>query len=206
MGKLVYLIRNIQLFAEGDETPPEGNEAESVEKYLEAIKKLKETTVPIEEMEKLKKENQSLLKAVLDGVIPEGVQGNDNKPEGDENPVEEMKSLISDLYGTDGGRLDNLSYVEKMLKLRTLEMDAGYGDPMLGLNPGRASMEDQEIAQKAIPRVVEVLEQCIERADGNSDLFDALLQQRLVDDQNAVLRANKARALRMAQEARKGKI
>lgn len=138
--------------------------------YIEAIKKIKEDTVSKEDYQKLKDENKMLLDAFA---------------EGKSNPNAEAK--VKEEFDFDKARkelfnpehdLNNLEYVEKALKLRKELIASGKPDPFLP--SGKNVIVEQSDIDKA-NNVAEVLQECIDYADGDSEIFTNELARRTKD-------------------------
>lgn len=136
--------------------------------YIDEINKLKETTVPKEQYEKLKADNKKLLESLIKGEqLPVPPQ---EKPS-----IEEMRKKLLN----PGKELTNLEYIENVLALRDAIIEEGGHDPFVatpttGYNPPQESYDAAE--QAAL-----LLQHCIEYADGDSSLFTSELQRHLVD-------------------------
>lgn len=144
---------------------------DSTQDYLAAIKELKQNSVGREEYEKLKAENKKLIDAVVNGQVVE---------EPAQNLVhsqEEITQLRNELFNSDKD-LSNLEYVSKALELREALMENGQPDPFIPvgkqISPTR---EDIEIAEKC----AQVYKECIEYAEGNSEVFTNELMRRTRD-------------------------
>lgn len=148
------------------------NDNENVEitednnQYIETIKKMKENMVDKADYDKLKKENQELLDSVLNGAEYE-------------NPAPEEKvdinKLREDLFAGDN---NNLEFVEKALKLRTELIEKGEPDPFLPVGK-QITPTDDDIA--SAERVAKVLQECVDYAQGDSQIFTTELQRRTID-------------------------
>ena len=134
--------------------------------YIETIKKMKETTVSKEEYDRLKEENKQLLDSVINGTGDVQVQT--------EEPVD-LDKLRDSLFNQDNS---NLEYVEKALKLRQAIIDAGGVDPFIP-NGSQISPTDDDI--RKAEQVAQVLQECVDYADGDSSVFTNELQRRTVD-------------------------
>lgn len=143
----------------------------STQDYLEAIKVLKQNSVDKAEYEKLKAENKKLIDAVVNG-----------QPGQEEQQVvvhtqEEINALRNELFNSDK-ELSNLEYVSKAIELREALMENGQPDPFIPvgkqISPTR---EDIEIAEK----VAQVYKECIEYAEGDSQMFTNELMRRTKD-------------------------
>lgn len=136
--------------------------------YIEALKKVKEDFVPKEEYNKLMEENKSLIDGIINGkpTSPEETV----KPE----PVD-LGKLRSEIFN---GELNNLEYVKKSLQLRKEVMSRGEPDPFLPVGQ-RITPTDYDI-EKA-NQVAEVLQDCVDYADGDSEIFTQELMRRTID-------------------------
>ena len=130
--------------------------------YIATINELKSTTVARSEYEKLKRENRQLLDSLVNGTNPEMAQ-----------PVQKksIKELRDDLVR---GELNNLNYVSTALELRDAMIEQGMGDPFLPQGKQIAATSDDI---KAANRVAEALKDCVEYANGDSQLFTNELQR-----------------------------
>lgn len=135
--------------------------------YIEAIDKLRKTTVPKEAYDKLRKENKDLISALANGQSIE--IDTKNKPD--------ITTLRKELYGK-GKELNNLEYVDKALQLRRAIIDAGGADPFLPTGD-HVKITSQMI--ETAETVAETLEECVEFAEGDSGVFTAELQRRMKD-------------------------
>ena len=135
--------------------------------YVEAINKLKDTTVPKEQYSKLKEENKRLIEALVKGEQIE-VQT--------ETPVN-VDELRKTLFNGDR-ELNNLEYVDTALKLRKALIEKGERDPFLP--SGTHVNITADMIEKA-QNVADVLQDCVDFADGDSGIFTAQLQRNLKD-------------------------
>lgn len=135
--------------------------------YIEALAKVKETTVPKEDFDRLKEENKKLLDHVINGTELEG-QG--EKPE----PID-LDGLRKELFE---GENTNLEYCQKALKLRNELIAQGKPDPFLPVG-NQISPTDYDI-EKA-QQVADVLQECVDYADGDSAIFTQELMRRTQD-------------------------
>lgn len=137
--------------------------------YIAAINELREKSVPKEQYNKLKEENAKLLKSLINGETIEA-------PEAPDGP--DIAQLRQDLFSGDGQHT-NIEYVSKALELRDALIAAGERDPFLPFGHQiKPTAEDIEAAN----RVAKVMRECIEDADGDSQLFTALLQREIEND------------------------
>ena len=136
--------------------------------YIQAINDLKSNTVSKEQYLQLKGENKKLLDALVSGGSIE-------------SPVQKSEVDINELRKelfTKDNQLSNLEFVEKSLELRDALMDAGEPDPFLPVG-SRISPTPEEA--RIAENVAQVYRECIEYADGNSEVFTNELMRRTVD-------------------------
>lgn len=167
---------------------PNENENEEVgaEDYVSAIEKLKAGTVSKEEYEKLKKENKTLLNAVLNNQ-PSPEQRQEKKSVDDLKA--QYKTLKEELSQAQDKNLSNLEYVDKALKLRKTAMDLGLQDPFVPNSPMGPDDNDFNTAEK----VAKVLQECVDEANGNPATFRNLFEQAVRDDSKIPLNKNTKR-------------
>lgn len=148
-----------------------GKVEDSTQDYLAAIKELKQNSVGREEYERLKAENKKLIDAVVNG------QPAQEEQQAVVHSKEEIDQLRKDLFNPEHD-LSNLEYVSKAIELREALMENGQPDPFIPvgkqISPTR---EDIEIAEK----VAQVYKECIEFANGDSDVFTNELMRRTRD-------------------------
>lgn len=133
--------------------------------YITAIKELKENSVDKSKYEKLRLENKKLLDSIVNGT-PVEVKVEDKKS------IEELREayLKEDQ--------SNLEYITNTLKLREAIISEGNPDPFLPI--GQQIMPtDSDIA--TAQKVADVLQECVDYAEGDSAVFTNELQRRLVD-------------------------
>lgn len=136
--------------------------------YIEALKEMKRTTVPKEAYEQLKTENAKLLKSLINGETIEGT---------DAPATSSIDELRKELFKVDGG-LTNLEYARKALQLRDALLAEGQPDPFLPAGHDYvAEAGDIEAAE----RVAKIIKECIDYADGDSQIFTSELQRVMVD-------------------------
>ena len=138
--------------------------------YLDAIKSIKANSVSKEEYNKLKEERDELISNIVNGTAS---FKEEEEPEKEKVDINELRKS---LFNADNS---NLEYVEKAVKLRDALIENGEPDPFLPW--GKRISPTQEDYEKA-EQVVDVLKDCIEIADGNSDIFTRELQRRTADD------------------------
>ena len=139
--------------------------------YIDQIKKLKENSVSRDDYDKLKADNKKLIDALANGTQIE------SKVEHKIDAVENINNLRKKLFGK-GNNLNNLEYCKTAVELRDALIENGNRDPFLPFGHNVVTTEsDNESAE----RVASVLKECIEYADGDSDIFTNELQRRSVD-------------------------
>lgn len=148
-----------------EEKKAEGTpEAKSDQEYLDEIEHLRDTTVSKEEYAKLKATNNELLKRLAKG---------DFDPQQEKPEEVDLNALRKSIFQ---GSVTNLEYVKNALKLREEIIKKEGKDIFLPYGHNyTASQEDIDKAQN----VADVLQECVEESDGNSQVFTAILQSRL---------------------------
>ena len=133
--------------------------------YLAAINELKQNSVDRSKYEELRAENKKLLDSIVNGTEVA-------LPHEEKKSIEELRAnyLKEDQ--------SNLEYITNALALREALMAEGKPDPFLPIGEQiLPTDEDVATAQK----VADVLQECVDYAEGNSDVFTNELQRRLVD-------------------------
>lgn len=139
--------------------------------YIDQIKKLKESSVSKDDYEKLRADNKRLIDALANGTQLEG------KVEPKIDAVENINNLRKKLFSK-GNNLDNLEYCKTAVELRDALIEKGERDPFLPFGHNVVATDsDHETAN----RVATVMKECIDYADGDSDIFTNELQRRTVD-------------------------
>ena len=136
---------------------PEGEENENLG-YIEEIKKLKETTVPKTELEKLKAENKKLLETLLEGG---------EVPASAEQKVRTASEIREELF-KDDSNLNNLQIAKLSIELREAVLREGGEDPFV---PQGNKIVAEESDYEAADKVAEALQSCIEYAEGDNEIF-----------------------------------
>ena len=156
---------------EEKETNVTGNVEDNTQDYLAAIKELKEKSVDRSEYDKLRAENKRLIDAVVNG-----------QPGQEEQVVvkhskEQIDDLRNDLFNSPR-ELNNLEFITKTMELREALMENGEPDPFLPvgkqISPTRDDLEGAE-------KVAQVYKECIEYAEGDSEVFTNELMRRTRD-------------------------
>ena len=148
-----------------------GTVEDNTQDYLAAIKELKEKSVDRSEYDKLRAENKKLIDAVVNG------QPGQEEPAERKHSKEQIDELRNDLFNSPR-ELNNLEYITKAMELREALIENGEPDPFLPygkqISPTR---DDLECAEK----VAQVYKECIEYADGDSEVFTNELMRRTRD-------------------------
>ena len=148
-----------------------GTVEDNTQDYLAAIKELKENSVNRSEYDKLRAENKRLIDAVENG-----------QPGQEEQVVvkhskEQIDDLRNDLFNSPR-ELNNLEFITKTMELREALMENGEPDPFLPvgkqISPTRDDIEGAE-------KVAQVYKECIEYAEGDSEVFTNELMRRTRD-------------------------
>ena len=134
--------------------------------YLEAIQALKQNSVDRSKYDALKAENKKLLDSIINGTEVAQPAKEDTKS------IDELRAnyLKEDQ--------SNLEYITNALKLREALMAEGNPDPFLPIGE-QILPTDDDVAKAA--HVAEVLQECVDYAEGDSSVFTNELQRRLVD-------------------------
>lgn len=157
--------------AEEKEINVTGTVEDNTQDYLAAIKELKEKSVDRSEYDKLRAENKRLIDAVVNG-----------QPGQEEQVVvkhskEQIDDLRNELFNSPR-ELNNLEFITKTMELREALMENGEPDPFLPvgkqISPTRDDIEGAE-------KVAQVYKECIEYADGDSEVFTNELMRRTRD-------------------------
>ena len=134
--------------------------------YIAAIKELKEKSVDREKYDQLKAENKKLLDSIVNGTTVELPAKEDKKS------IEELRAayLKEDQ--------NNLEFIENTLKLREAIISEGKPDPFLPIG-NQIMPTDDDV--KTANKVAQVLQECVDYAEGDSAVFTNELQRRMVD-------------------------
>lgn len=144
----------------------ENNEGNQM--YIDAINELKANTVDKAAYDKLASDNKRLLNSLLNNqTISQEAQSS----------KESVASLRQKLFKED---LSNLEFVKTALNLREALMEEGEPDPF---TPQGHKVITEQSDVEAAQRVADVLQQCVEYSEGDSEVFTNELQRRTVDTQ-----------------------
>ena len=154
-----------------EETSVTGTVEDNTQDYLAAIKELKEKSVDRSEYDKLRAENKKLIDAVVNG------QPGQEEQVSVKHSKEQIDELRNDLFNSPR-ELNNLEYITKAMELRDALMENGEPDPFLPvgkqISPTRDDLEGAE-------KVAQVYRECIEYAEGDSEVFTNELMRRTRD-------------------------
>jgi len=154
-----------------EETSVTGTVEDNTQDYLAAIKELKEKSVDRSEYDKLRAENKKLIDAVVNG------QPGQEEPAVSKHSKEQIDELRNDLFNSPK-ELSNLEYITKAMELREALMENGEPDPFLPvgkqISPTRDDLEGAE-------KVAQVYRECIDYAEGDSEVFTNELMRRTRD-------------------------
>ena len=157
--------------AEEKEISVTGTVEDNTQDYLAAIKELKEKSVDRSEYDKLRAENKKLIDAVVNG------QPGQEEPAVSKHSKEQIDDLRNELFNSPR-ELNNLEYITKAMELREALMENGEPDPFLPvgkqISPTRDDLEGAE-------KVAQVYKECIEYAEGDSEVFTNELMRRTRD-------------------------
>lgn len=157
--------------AEEKEISVTGTVEDNTQDYLAAIKELKQNSVDRSEYDKLRAENKKLIDAVVNG------QPGQEEPVIIKHSKEQIDDLRNELFNSPK-ELNNLEYITKAMELREALMENGEPDPFLPvgkqISPTRDDLEGAE-------KVAQVYKECIEYAEGDSEVFTNELMRRTRD-------------------------
>lgn len=140
--------------------------------YIAAIKEMKQNSVSREQYEKLQKENKELLDTLINGGQIEMIDPS-TKPS-----IEDLRKELFSKEAAEKG-MTNLEFVSKSLELRNAIIESGGTDPFLPIGKGiELTREDYEAAEFTAQQYQE----CIDIAQGNSEVFTAELMRRTIDN------------------------
>ena len=157
--------------AEEKEISVTGTVEDHTQDYISAIKDLKQNSVARSEYDKLRAENKKLIDAVINGA-----------PGQEEQVVvkhskEQIDDLRNELFNSPK-ELNNLEYITKAMELREALIENGEPDPFLPvgkqISPTRDDLEGAE-------KVAQVYKECIDYAEGDSEVFTNELMRRTRD-------------------------
>ena len=138
--------------------------------YIAQIKNLKENSVSKDDYNKLKADNKKLIDALANGTQMDVVEPKTSA-------VEKINECRNKLFAKENN-LNNLEYCKTAVELREALIENGDRDPFLPYGHNVLATEsDIESAN----RVATILKECIDYAEGDSNIFTNELQRRTVD-------------------------
>ena len=154
---------------------PSGKEPEETSNVAlaKALKEARENTVSVEEYNKLQEENRKLVSEIING---EGGAGNGQQATPEKVSIEELRKI---LYGPQASELSNLDFCKHTLELRDAVIAQEGYDPFL---PHGAKIKPTEQDIERADLVAKTIKDCIEKSEGNSEVFTALLQAEITND------------------------
>ena len=157
--------------AEEKEISVTGTVEDNTQDYIEAIQTLKQNSVDRSEYDKLRAENKRLIDAVVNG------QPGQEEQVFVKHSKEQIDDLRNELFNSPR-ELNNLEFITKAMELREALMENGEPDPFLPvgkqISPTRDDIEGAE-------KVAQVYKECIEYAEGDSEVFTNELMRRTRD-------------------------
>ena len=183
---LLFVRRMLLMFPDpngteggGDPKPEEKKEKKPEQSNVEmakALKELRENSVSKEDYAKLEEENKQLVAQIING------EGGGN---GQPTPEQvDIKQLREELYGPKGADLSNLDFWKKTLQLRQAVIEQEGYDPFL---PHGAKIKPNEQDVERADAVAKTVQECIDKSEGSSEVFTALLQQETANDSPSFL-------------------
>ena len=143
-----------------------------------ALKEARENSVSKEEYEKLKEENKRLVSDIINGGSGAGNGQTITPKEAD------IKVLREKLYGPKSSELNNLDFWKTTLELRNAVIAQEGYDPFLPYGEKiKPTAQDMEKANN----VANVVQECIDESNGDSEIFTALLQSKTNNDSPSFL-------------------
>lgn len=145
-----------------------GNVEDMTVDYVAAINELKQNSVDRQKYDQLKAENKKLLDSIVNG------QEIDVHKVPERRSVEELRK---DLFSGQKD-LSNLQFITDALELRSALIAEGEADPFLPVG-NQITPSDTDVA--AAEKVAQVLQECVDYAEGDSAVFTNELQRRMID-------------------------
>lgn len=136
--------------------------------YIATINELKQNSVDRQKYDQLRAENKRLLDSIVNGQEIDVPKVEDKKS---------VKELRDTLFGNDVD-LSNLDFIKNALELRSALISEGKPDPFLPVG-NQITPTDYDIS--TAEKVAQVLQECVDYAEGDSGVFTNELQRRMVD-------------------------
>lgn len=134
--------------------------------YIAALKEMRENSVSKEKYLKLQGDNKRLMNMFVKGETP---------PELKAESPKDLNEMRRDLFCKEN---NNLEYCQKALALRDELIKQGQRDPFLPY--GKQIRPTNEDVQ-CVERFVQIVNECIDYADGDSNVFTQELNRRTYD-------------------------
>ena len=134
--------------------------------YVEVIQQLKANTVDKKAYEKVVRDNQMLTQALVEN---KQLSSTNEEPKLSEDELK--KKLCS-------GKLNNLEYIQTSLQLRDCVIKRGARDPFLA---NKIDALPTEAEMKRAQEIADIYQECIDYADGDSQVFTNELMRRTVE-------------------------
>ena len=140
--------------------------------YIKAINEMKQNSVSREQYEKLQNENKELLDTLINGgqLVQNVVE-----------PKKTIADMRQELFGKEAieKEMTNLEFVTRSLELRNAVIESGGIDPFLPVGKGIDITRDDVDAAEF---TAQQFKECIDIAQGNSEVFTAELMRRTIDN------------------------
>jgi hypothetical protein len=144
------------------------NDVDTTADYIATLDAMRKNSVSRADYDKVREENRRLLNTLAEGG---SIQVAEEKPQVDIQAI--RKELFSPTCD-----LNNLQYIEKALELRDALIENGEADPFLPVSSSK-SPTYEEISQAE--NAARVFRECVEYADGDSQVFTQELMRRTND-------------------------
>lgn len=134
---------------------------------IEALTEMNKTHVKKELYDRMKAERDQLISAV--------VKGEQVKVKEEEKP--DINKLRKNLFSNNAG-ISNIEYWDSTLKLRNALIEAGHPDPFMSTGD---KSNPYALAPERAEAVAQVMQECLDLADGDPGIFIAEQQRRTKD-------------------------
>lgn len=160
------------------EQPTNGTIAEDTSALLELVAELKQNSVSRDAYDQLMDRNKQLVSHLLNGTPAPDVEP---KKQDDGRSIDELRKIVLSRDADVG----NLAYAEATLELRRKLMDDGKPDPLLPFGNGIAPTETERANANMF---VQVLEHCIDEAQGDEQAFQSAFARCIAPDSRPTAR------------------
>lgn len=134
--------------------------------YIEALNQLKANSVDKADYDKLKAENKKLLDSIVNGTEVA-------LPATEKADINDLRKKLAN-SSEDG--LSSLEYADTMLKLRERLLEEGEEDPFVARG---SQYSPTQLDYDRAHRVAAILQDCVDKADGDDQTFLAELNKRV---------------------------